>query len=140
MSSCKLIIRPIRGVCPLRAAMERVPFKQPFYRTKRGTDGQIENSIHVPLLSLSLSFSFSLSLYLSLTLSICVSVCLYEMCISLTSVQVCLYVCVCVCVCLCMRNHSAVAGTTHTRSEERCGGKVCRSRWSPYHLKKITEL
>src|SRR3970282_2444031 len=26
------------------------------------------------------------------------------------------------------------------RSEERRGGKECRSRWSPYHLKKKTEL
>src|SRR4029434_11316162 len=34
-----------------------------------------------------------------------------------------LYVCVCVCVC-------------PVRSEERRGGKECRSRWSPYHSKK----
>src|SRR3970040_1193293 len=26
------------------------------------------------------------------------------------------------------------------RSEERRVGKECRSRWSPYHLKKIVEL
>src|SRR5256885_9940455 len=30
----------------------------------------------------------------------------------------------------------AVRGGRHARSEERRVGKECRSRWSPYHLKK----
>src|SRR2546429_6093196 len=31
------------------------------------------------------------------------------------------------------------AGDVPMRSEERRGGKECRSRWSPYHLKKKKE-
>src|SRR6202522_3884325 len=33
----------------------------------------------------------------------------------------------------------AASGATWPRSEERRVGKECRSRWSPYHLKKKTQ-
>src|SRR4051812_49940948 len=36
--------------------------------------------------------------------------------------------------------NTAQATEDFTRSEERRVGKECRSRWSPYHLKKKTKL
>src|ERR1044072_4778809 len=35
-----------------------------------------------------------------------------------------------------LRNHQKLALADEERSEERRGGKGCRSRWSPYHSKK----